>query len=164
MRNLLRLERIITFILRIHPDYLWLQKENTARISFYQNTSSEEFGTGSLCNQSTDDQCVPGKLPFYNRVNQPDLVKWGKGNGVVITVSTNAINEAYNEVVYWRKNLFLIPYGKIGKDFIDKLTLLISAWNYETERQHVVLKAFFLLQLVYRNQDQNLKQRSTRNA
>ena len=90
-------------------------KENIARISFYQNTSSEEFGTGSLYNQSTGDQCVPAKLPFCNRVNQPDLVKWGKGNGVVITVSTNVINEAYNEVVYWYKNLFLVPYGKIGK-------------------------------------------------
>ena len=44
-----------------------------------------------------------------------------------------------NEVVYWRKNVFLISYGKIGKDFIDELTLLINDWNYETERQHVAL-------------------------
>ena len=36
-------------------------KENTARISFYQNTSSDEFGTRSSYNQSTDDQCVPGQ-------------------------------------------------------------------------------------------------------
>ena len=53
-------------------------EENTARISFYQQTSSEESGTGSLYNQSTDDQCVPVQLPLYNRVSQPDLVKWGK--------------------------------------------------------------------------------------
>ena len=79
-------------------------KESTARIIFYKNTSLEESGSGSLHNQSKDDQCVPGKLPFYNRVNQPDLVKWGKVNGVDITVSTNAVNEAYNEVVYWPKN------------------------------------------------------------
>ena len=123
-------------------------KENTERISFYQNTSSEKFGTGSLYNQSTDDQCAPGQLPFYNRVSQPDLVKWGKVNGVDITVSTNAINEADNEVVYWCENLFLIRYGKIGKDFIDELTLLINDWNYETERQQVALKALFLLQTV----------------
>ena len=30
-------------------------KENTTRISFYQNTSSDEFGTRSSYNQSTDD-------------------------------------------------------------------------------------------------------------
>ena len=77
----------------------------------------------------------------------------------------NVINEAYNEVVYWRKNVFLVSYGKIGKDFIDELILLINDWNYETERQHVALKAFFLFRLsVYRNQDQNLKQKSTKNA
>ena len=85
-------------------------KENTAKISFYQNTSSDEFGTGSSYNQSTDDQCVPVQLPFYNRVSQPDLVKWGKVNGVDITVSMNVINEAYNELVYWCKtySLFLM--------------------------------------------------------
>ena len=72
----------------------------------------------------------------------------GNVNGVDITVSTYAINEAYNEVVYWRKNLFLVSYGKLGKDFIDELTSLMNDWNYETERQHVALKAFFLLQTV----------------
>ena len=60
----------------------------------------------------------------------------------------NVINEAYSEVVYWHKNVFLIPYGKIDKDFIDELTLLINDWNYKTEKQHVALKAFFLLQTV----------------
>ena len=30
------------------------------------------------------------------------------------------------------------------KYFIDELTLLINDWNYETERQHVALKAFFV--------------------
>ena len=65
-----------------------------------------------------------------------------------ITVNTNTTNEAYSQVVHWRKNLFLVTYGKIGKDFIDELTLLINDWNYETESQHVALKEFFLLQTV----------------
>ena len=38
-----------------------ITKENTARISFCQNTSSEEFETRSLYNQSKGDQCVPGQ-------------------------------------------------------------------------------------------------------
>ena len=68
-----------------------------------------------------------------NRVSQPDLVKWGEVNGVNITVSMNAMNEAYNELVYWHKNLFLVPCGKISKDFIDELILQINDWNYEAE-------------------------------
>ena len=60
-----------------------------------------------------------------------------------ITVSMNVINEVYNEVVYWSKNVFLVPYGKIGKEFIDELTSLINDWNDETERQHVALKECF---------------------
>ena len=51
-----------------------------------------------MCTRTTTI-LLPGQLPFYNRVSQPDLVKWGKVNGVNITVSTNAMNEAYNEVV-----------------------------------------------------------------
>ena len=60
----------------------------------------------------------------------------------------NVINEAYNKVLYCRRKVFLVPYGKKGKDFIDELTLLINDWSYETERQHVALKVFFLLQTV----------------
>ena len=56
-------------------------------------------------------------------------------------------------------------YGKIGKDFIDELTLLINDWNYETERQHVALKAFFRLQTVsLQKPGPNLKQKNTKNV
>ena len=79
MQNLLRLERIMTFILRIHPDFPWLQKRTQQELVFIRILVQRSLEQDL---QSTDDQCVPGQLPFYNRVCQPNLIKWGKVNGV----------------------------------------------------------------------------------
>ncbi|CAB4008847.1 Hypothetical predicted protein, partial [Paramuricea clavata] len=55
------------------------------------------------------------------------------------------INDAYDEITTWRKNVFLVPYGKIGRDFIDQITMHINDWNSGSENQHVSLKAVFVL-------------------
>ena len=47
----------------------------------------------------------------------------------MITITTATIDDAYNEVTTWRKNTFLVPYGKTGRDFIDQLTKHIDDWN-----------------------------------
>ena len=40
-----------------------------------------------------------------------------------------------------RKNTFLVPYGKTGRDFIEQLTKYINNWNNGLEMQHISLKA-----------------------
>ena len=39
----------------------------------------------------------------------------------------NHINEAYEKIVYWRRNLFMVPTGKAGKEFINEITRLLNA-------------------------------------
>ena len=41
--------------------------------------------------------------------------------------------------------MFLLPYGKIGREFIDQLTMHINQWNNKLDKQHIALKAFFVL-------------------
>jgi len=41
--------------------------------------------------------------------------------------------------------MFLVPYGKIGKEVIDQLTMHIMDWNNGSENQHIALKAAFVL-------------------
>ena len=66
---------------------------------------------------------VPECLPNYTTVNLPASVNWGRNSdGGMITITTAKINDAYNEVRTWRKNTFLVPYSKTGRDFIDQLT------------------------------------------
>ncbi|CAB4003346.1 Hypothetical predicted protein [Paramuricea clavata] len=71
---------------------------------------------------------------------------WGKrGDGRTIVISTSDITDAYDEITTWKKNVFLVPYGKIGRDFIDQITMHINDWNSGSENQHVSLKAVFVL-------------------
>ena len=60
-------------------------------------------------------------------------------------IPTSIITDAYSEIVTWRKNVFLVPYGKIGREFIDQVTLHINEWNRSSNNQHISLKAAFVL-------------------
>ena len=65
---------------------------------------------------------VPGYLPEYMAISRPHTVTLDRNSdGEIITISSSLIDGAYNEITTWRKNTFLVPYGKIGRDFIDQL-------------------------------------------
>ena len=85
-------------------------------------------------------------LPEYNKIETPTSIEWGKSeNGLPIFIQTSTIINAYNEIILWKKNVFLVPYGKIGRDFIEQLTTHINQWNNKSDKQHIALKAFFVL-------------------
>ena len=87
-----------------------------------------------------------GGLPPYKAASVPASVNWGrKGDGEMIMLDASLIVKAYNEIITWRKNSFLVPYGKTGRDFIDQITKHINDWNNGTEMQHNALKAAFVL-------------------
>ena len=87
-----------------------------------------------------------GCLPEYNNVNKPSEIKWGKrSDGSVVIILSSTIINAYDWIVTWRENVFLLPYGKTGRDFIDQVTLHINEWNNDSENQHVSQKAAFVL-------------------
>ena len=71
--------------------------------------------------QSENHLNSPGCLPEYNTIYKPSMINWGKrSDGNAIVISTSVITDAYNEIATWRKNVFLVPYGKIGRNFIDQ--------------------------------------------
>ena len=89
---------------------------------------------------------VPGKLPSYTAIERPSMVEWSRTNDwKIITINSSVIDSAYNEITKWRKNVFLVPYGKTGRDFIDQLTKHIDDWNNNTRMQHLALKAAVVL-------------------
>jgi len=51
---------------------------------------------------------------------------WGDKTGAEFTQELEA---AYNKIVCYRQNLFKLPSGKAGKDFIRENTRLMRAWN-----------------------------------
>ena len=57
----------------------------------------------------------------------------------------STIENAYDEISKWRKNTFLVPFGKTGKEFIDTLKELINKWNNGSEMEFIALKVAIVL-------------------
>ena len=114
------------------------------------STSTEIPGGAELMKQieqnDLDNVSVLGCLPEHNVVDKPLMITWGtRSDGSLIVIPTSIITDAYNEIVTWRKNVFLVPYGKTGKEFIDQVTSHINDWNSNSDQQHISLKAAFVL-------------------
>ena len=79
-------------------------------------------------------------------VEQPNGARssvWGLHNKEEVQQIINAI---YEEVVFWRRNLFMLPTGKAGKKYIMETTRLINIWNAESvEMKDIALKAVMIM-------------------
>ena len=45
----------------------------------------------------------------------------------------------------WKKNVFVILYGKIGRDFVDQLTVHINQWSSDSVLKHIAPSLIVLL-------------------
>ena len=110
------------------------------------NEQGVEERKDTIDNSSQVLNDVPGRLPEYTEISRPHTVTWDRNSdGEIITISSSLIDDAYNEITTWRKNTFLVSYGKIGRDFIDQLSKHINDWNNGTAMQHLALKAAIVL-------------------
>ena len=56
------------------------------------------------------------------------------------------VNAAYEEIIYWQKNLFLLPSGAAGKSFVREAKRLISAWNSGSQKLYdISLKLVYII-------------------
>ena len=85
----------------------------------------------SATSQEEDWFCTQCQVNTANQIRWGDLV--GQDN-IRITV-----NKIYDEITTWRKNLFLLPRGKAGTEFIKDLTRLIELFVNDTEWKNLSL-------------------------
>ena len=55
------------------------------------------------------------------------------------------INSGYNEIVYWKKVLLLLPTGAAGIGSIEKMIRFINNWNYKSDLETIALKALMVM-------------------
>ena len=55
------------------------------------------------------------------------------------------LNAVYDVVVFWRKNIFLLPSGKSRKQYIEETTRLINSWIHNSPLQDVAFKAIMVM-------------------
>jgi hypothetical protein len=80
-------------------------------------------------------------LPIYATLHPPNF-SWGSLNGREFEL---LINEAYDEVVHWRHNLFEVPRGKCGNTFVTELCCLLEQYCDDTAMECIAMKAAMTL-------------------
>ena len=99
------------------------------------------------CTKRTNETPSPATqhatLPARQEVNElPEvslsLFQWGERDGAAFT---DDLNKAYEKIVFWKKNLFMLPTGNAGKNYIKEVTRLLNAWTHDTPLRLVSLKA-----------------------
>ena len=77
------------------------------------------------CTRQTRDGIVDITSPIEDTSvenNQQEITsrfEWGKYEEAQFVKMLNAV---YNKVVFWRKNIFLLPSSKCGKQYIEETT------------------------------------------
>ena len=55
------------------------------------------------------------------------------------------VSIVYEEVVYWKKNMFLLPSGRAGKRYVDETTRLMNEWLHDSPMKDIVFKAIMIM-------------------
>ena len=81
-------------------------------------------------------------VPNQNAEMLGPTFSWGGKSGHIFT---SDLNVAYEKIVFFRQNIFKLPSGSVGKDFIRELTSLIRAWNSNSALRDIALKCVMVL-------------------
>ena len=74
---------------------------------------------------------------FQCQVIRANKIKWGDLVGEDNIRTT--VNKIYDEITTWKKNLFMLPRGKSGSEFIKELTRLIELFVNDTKWKNLSL-------------------------
>ena len=90
-----------------------------------------------------ENEQIPN-LPSPTPINA-HVFTWGNHNA---TDFSDMLEATYNEVIYWRRNCFTVPLGRIGKAFVSELSKLYSAFASASSLESVALKAAIILPIL----------------
>ena len=99
---------------------------------FTTSTGSPSFPPAPIsgCNSCPE-------LPPFHAAAEPNFT-WGELNGDEFKQS---IRRAYDEVAHWRRNVFMLPSGKAGKQFVREITSLFTAYAQGSSLECVAIEA-----------------------
>ena len=69
-------------------------------------------------------------------------IKWGDMEGE--EAIKTCITSAYNEIIKWRKNIFILPRGNAGTEFLKEQTRLLNEMTNDTKWSRVALTLQFI--------------------
>ena len=135
-----------------HFDCLGLSYPDAVRIGasqddfFCPHCSGYNMTNGEQCASETTSGPAPVYAPYTD-------FQWGDVHGELVC---NFMLSAYEKVVHWKPNVFLIPFGKAGKRFVKELARLYQCFAENSALHSIALLAVsvmqpLLLQKPYKN-------------
>ena len=87
---------------------------------------------------------------FRNNVDDVSRMEFNfKWNQVEGEKLFSDLTTVYDKIVYWKQNLFLLPYGHAGKQFIKELTRIINAWTNDSPLCIIAMKAIHVMPALF---------------
>ena len=117
--------------LLIHQHSCKKKKETTDTVET-DNTITNQTAISA----NTNNPPIPGNV--YSSYT----FKWNQVDGKMFSEHLNLI---YDTIVYWKKNVVLLPTGAAGKNYIREVTRLIHAWFNDTQLKDVALKVVHVI-------------------
>ena len=108
--------------------------DNTPELSITAETIDTVESMPSISTTDSQDDTI-------NQCAENTFI-WGEQSSVQFTRDLNFV---YDKVVYWRKNLFRLPSGSAGKDFIREVTRLIKAWTSKSALRPIAWKCVMVM-------------------
>jgi hypothetical protein len=108
-----------------------------------ETTSSETspHTTTTALPEENADNSQP-ELPTFTEINMQPSATY---NNMEPSEFQSTIHRIYEVMVAWRKNLFLLPTGKAGKDFIELTTEWLRNYNTNNSFHGLAMKVVMIL-------------------
>ena len=70
-------------------------------------------------------------------MNNTVIFQWGEVDGKEFT---GRVEQIYEKIVYWKRNLLLPPTGKTSRSFIDETVRLLNSWTERSALDNITFK------------------------
>ena len=67
---------------------------------------------------------------------------WGNADGAAFKA---ALEETYAEVVHWRRNIFMVPSGAAGKEFVREISRLFDSFTQQSALEAISIRAIMTM-------------------
>ena len=86
---------------------------------------------------------APQEIPLVdNNAGEAEKFWWGEKRGSEVEKD---LVDIYEKIVFWRRNLFMLPNGSSGKAFIRETTRLLNSWSENTPLKDCALRAIHVM-------------------
>ena len=126
-----------------YPTFIYKCNFRTNRgLHQHIHTCRGKNNTVSNVEVNVDNQSAVFQEDLTQQNREREKFYWNK---VPESVYQKDLEEAYEQIVYWRKNVFMVPTDVSGKTFINEITRRFDQWTNDTPLESIALKVIHVM-------------------